>query len=298
MQIWISSLGYGVIDGAVLAVAAVGFTLQFGVTNYVNFAYGGFVTFGAYMAVVAGGPQLGLPIWASLIAAALLTGLLSFVIGRFVYTPFFLRRPQLLFALAVTFAVSLILASVWQSIWGVTYRELIYGGAEVHALGPFLVTTAQLAFVGLAVVSLLAVHVLLTYTKLGRTMRAMSDDRNLAMACGLDTNRTTSLTWLICGFLAGTTGVVQAMQQHTFNTNLGDTYLFLIITAAVLGGIGSSYGAVIGALIIGVTAQLAVLVVGAALSPVVVFIILVFLMVARPSGLLGASNRASAFGNA
>lgn len=298
MDIWISTFGYGVIDGAVLAVAAVGFTLQFGVTNYVNFAYGEFITFGAFMAVVVGGPQLGMPIWASLIAAALLTGLLSFLIGRFVYTPFFLRRPQLLFALAMTFAVSLILASIWQMIWGVTYRELIYGGTEVHALGPFLVTTAQLAFVGLAVVSLLGVHLLLTYTRLGRTMRAMSDDRNLAIACGLDTNRTTSLTWLITGFLAGTTGVVQAMQQHTFNTNLGDTYVFLIITAAVLGGIGRSYGAVIGALIIGITAQLAVLVVGAALSPVVVFVILVFLMVARPSGLLGASNRASTFGNA
>jgi branched-subunit amino acid ABC-type transport system permease component len=298
VQIWLSTLGFGLVDAAVLAVAAVGFTLQFGVTNYVNFAYGDLITFGAFMAFFAGGAPFGLPIWQSLMVAAVLTGALSFAVGRFVFTPFFQRRPQLLFALAMTFAASLILSSVWGAIWGGQYRELTYGGEQVHSLGPFVATTAELLFVVVALAALLGVHLLLSQTKLGRTMRAMSDDRNLAIACGLNIRRTTNLTWLITGLLAGTAGVIQAMQVHTFNTNIGSTYVFLIITAAVLGGIGRPYGAVIGATIIGVTSQLAVLVVGAALSPVVVFLILVFLMVARPTGIFGATGRTSTFGTA
>jgi branched-subunit amino acid ABC-type transport system permease component len=298
VQIWLTTLGFGVIDAAVLAVAAVGFTLQFGVTNYVNFAYGELITFGAFMALMAGGHPFGLPIWQSLIVAALLTGVLSFVVGRFVFTPFFQRRPQLLFALATTFAASLILSSIWAAVWGAQYQELNYGGADVHSVGPFIATTAELLFVVVAAAALLGVHLLLTQTKLGRTMRAMADDRNLAIACGLNIRRTTNLTWLITGLLAGVAGVIQAMQVHTFNTNIGSTYVFLIITAAVLGGIGRPYGAVIGAVIIGVASQLAVLVVGAALSPVVVFVILVFLMVARPTGIFGATGRTTAFGSA
>lgn len=298
MHIWITTLGFGLVDAAVLAVAAVGFTLQFGVTNYVNFAYGDLITFGAFMAFVGGSQPFGLPIWQALVAAAFLTGALSFVVGRFVFTPFFLRRPQLLFALAMTFAASLILSSVWAVIWGSQYRELNYGGAEVHSLGPLLATSAELSYVVVALATLVAVHLLLTRTKLGRTMRAMSDDRSLAIACGLNIRRTTNLTWLLTGILAGVAGVIQAMQTHTFNTSIGSTYVFLIITAAVLGGIGRPYGAVIGAAIIGITSQLAVLVVGAALSPVVVFAILVFLMVARPMGLFGPTGRPTAFGTA
>lgn len=292
-------LAAGIISGAIIAPAAVGFTLQFGVTNYVNFAYGELLTFAAFMVWTFNNSAFHLNLIEAGLLAALLTALGSLVIGGFVYTKFFQRRPQLLYVLVVTFAVALILESGYRAIWGSQENLLAYpnGSSDSIGLGPVAITNLELAYVAVSALALLFVHSLLRYTKLGRMMRAMSDDAMLAVACGLPVRRTTNLTWAITGFLGGIAGVVLALQSHGFDSTLGTQYVYLIFAAVILGGIGRPYGAILGALIIGLVFQLTSLFVGSGLSPLGVFAVLVILMLARPEGLFGSTGR-SAFRSA
>ncbi len=292
-------LGFGLVDGMILAVPAVAFTMQFAVTNVVNFAFGAFITFGAFMAFTSD-QYLHLGLWQAFLVSGIMAALLSYAVGRFIYAPFFQRRPQVLFALVLTFSTWLIMSNLNLILWGSTPRQLSYLDVDQSpvALGPFTISSNDLVFVLIAIVVMLAVHVLLRYTRLGRSMRAIADDKSLAKVCGINTGRITDVTWLVTGFLAGIAGVIEAMTARSFDTSLGDTYIFLVFGAAILGGVGRAYGAMIGALIIGVASQLAVPIIGSADSPVVVFAILVALMMFRPEGILGATGRVSFSGEA
>jgi branched-subunit amino acid ABC-type transport system permease component len=289
---------FGLIDGAIFAVAALGFTLQFGITNVVNFAYGEFITFGAYGVVIVNALGVHMSFWPTLIVGGLSGAVLSFVIGRFLYGPFFKRRSQLLFSLVLTFAVSLILFNLYLVIWGSGFRVLDTssypaGSADVHTVAGVTVTTLQLLFVVYAVICLVGAQLVLKYTRLGKSMRAIADNRDLATVCGLNLSRITNVTWLITGFLAGSAGIVEALQTTSFAPNLGDTFLYLVFASVVLGGIGRPVGAVLGAVIIGLVTQLSVPIVGSEVSPVSVFVVLVVLMLFRPQGLFGSTGRTS-----
>ncbi len=283
----------------ILAIPAVAFTMQFAVTNVVNFAFGEFITFGALMALTAD-RHLHLNIWEAFIFAGVASAVLSYVVGHFIYTPFFRRRPQVLYALVLTFGMSLILANANLATWGSLPQQLSYVSytESVLSFGPFTITPTQIAFVLVAIVIMACVHIVLKYTRLGRSMRAIADDISLAKVCGINTGRVVDATWLITGFLAGIAGVIEAMTTRTFDTTLGDTYIFLVFGAAILGGVGRAYGAMIGALIIGLSTQLSVPIVGSADSPAIVFAILVGLMIFRPEGILGATGRVSFSGEA
>ena len=289
---------YGLIDGAILAVAALGFTLQFGITNMVNFAYGEFITFGAYAVVLVNTLGYHPNFWVTLILGGVGGAMISFAIGSFIYGPFFRRRSQLLYSLVLTFAMSLILMNVYLAIWGGGFRQLSTtsfpaGGTDVHQFAGVAVTTLQLLFVLFAIVCLAAAQCLLKFTHLGKSMRAIADNRDLATVCGLNLRLITNITWVITGFLAGGAGIVEALQTSTFGPTLGDTFIYLVFASVVLGGIGRPVGAVVGAVIIGLVTQMSVPIVGSDVSPVAVFAILAILMLFRPQGLFGATGRTS-----
>jgi len=278
---------FGIVDAAVLAIAAVGFTLQFGVTNYFNFGYGEWLTFGAFMAMVFNTEPLQLNIWVAMALAGLATALLSFAINRGVFMPFVKRRPEPLFILIVTLAVGLLLNNLYIAIWGTAYHEYVTAARDVHQIGSVTLATDQFVFLLIAVALMLATHAVLAYTKLGRSMRAIADDRALATVCGLDAARLADVTWLMTGFMAGVAGVILAMQVHTFGTDIGGNFTYLIFPAVIIGGIGRAYGAMVGALIIGLLTALGVLVIPAALTPTLIFGAIVLIVLFRPQGLLG-----------
>jgi branched-subunit amino acid ABC-type transport system permease component len=286
------TLEFGVIDAFVIGIACMGFSLQFGITNYVNFAYGSFISFGAYAAFEADS-VFHVPLAVAIVVAALATGLLSFAMGRFVFGPFLRRRPHVLYSLVLTFAAALVLSGAFQAIWGTDFRELSYHLSGAHHVGPLILTDSNILFVCLGLGSFLALHTLLRYTRIGRSMRAMSDDVALANACGLNTRLITDLAWTLAGALAGVAGVIEALEAGAFTTFIGNTFIYLVFAAAVVGGIGRIYGALLGALIIGLVTQGAVPVVGAALSPATVFGVLVIMMLVRPNGILGSTGRAA-----
>lgn len=286
-----NALGFGLVDASILAIAALGFTLQFGVTNYVNFAYGTLLTFGAYMALEANVSPFHIPIWPALFIAGLCTALFGLLLNQLFLAPFMARRRGLIFALIVTFTLSLMLDDIYIVIWGSDFKQLDYSGTAAYPVGPFVWSNYDIAFMLITLSCLVAVNLLLTRTRLGRSMRAMGDDLHLARVCGIRTEAVTAATWIISSFMAGVAGVMLAIEQRTFTTSLGDNVLFLVLGSVILGGIGRPAGAVIGAVIIGIAVQVGVLFIPSGLAPVLVFVALIGVMLLRPEGLTGATPR-------
>jgi branched-subunit amino acid ABC-type transport system permease component len=285
------SIGFGLVTASILALASMGLTLQFGVTNFVNFAYGDFLTLGAYFSWVAN-VKLHLNIWLAMAIGALGMGVAAALLGRFLLGPFARRFRNLFYVMIVTFGLSLILLNLIQAIWGANYVQ--YGVAvqsPLH-LGPFLLSTDQLIIVGIGAGAMLAIHLLLTRTKLGKAMRAMSDDSSLAMVSGINTRAITTFTWFLTGVLAGLAGTVLGLNIASITPATGETFLFVIFAAVILGGIGRPYGAMLGALIIGLATEISAVLINAAYKLDVAFVLLVVVLLLRPQGLLAVRGKA------
>lgn len=283
-------IGFGLITASVLALAAVGLTLQFGVTNFVNFAYGEMLTIGAYFAFVMN-TVLHLNIWLGMLIAAALTGVVSLLINVFVIQPFVRRKSPLIILLVVTIGLSLFLENGIQAIWGPEFKQYsISIGTPVH-VGPLILTWQQIIIILIAVAAMTGIHILLKYSRIGKAMRAMSDNPELAKISGINTTRITNLTWLLSGFLAGLAGVVLAMNVNSFTPALGSEFLFIIFAAVILGGIGRPYGAMLGALVIGLAMEESASFMDSAYKTVVAFMILVLLLLFRPQGILPSRGR-------
>ncbi len=292
-QVWLLT-GAGIVDAALLAPAAVGLTMQFGITNYVNFAFGAFLTLSAFFFWELNAGHFNLGLWQAGLLAAAGTALASLAIGSLVYGPFFRRRPQLLFMLVLTFVVSLMMGSGIAAIWGGRSAfQLNYpnGSDTPTSVGPFSLSPLDAIDMAVSIASMAATYAFLRFTQVGKVMRAVADDRTLAFVCGLPIARTTNITWLITGFLAGLAGDILALQSHGFDAGLGDGFIYLVFAAVVFGGIGRTYGALVGAIVIGLVFQLSALVVESALTPAAVFGVLVIIMMVRPNGLFGSTGR-------
>jgi branched-chain amino acid transport system permease protein/neutral amino acid transport system permease protein len=294
VELYVAALGFGLISVSVIAIAAVGFTMQFGITNMINLAYGQVMIVCAYVAFYVN--QAGVSVWAAMIAAALAGAVLSFLLNRFLYAPFQRKGTNLIGMVIVSLAASLMIANILLPIVG-------YGTASYEVdQGPLLrwnglvLTTAQIAIIVVAVILMLAIHGLLRYTQLGKAMRATAANPTLARICGIPTHRVIDLVWLLTGALCGVAGVVAGMNSENFAVASGAAYLITIIAAAVLGGAGQPYGAMIGALIIGVVTELSAAAIAPEYKEVVAFAILVFVMVLRPQGLLARRGALAAAG--
>jgi branched-subunit amino acid ABC-type transport system permease component len=284
LSIYISALGFGLVSASVIAIAAVGFTMQFGITNMINLAYGEVMITSAYAAYAVN--RAGFNIWFGLIVGAIVGSSFSFLLNRFVYSPYKRKGTSFIGLVIVALAVSLMIANVLLAIVGPNNVSYIQDRGDLINIGAIVLSVQQLLIMGLAVVIMLGIHALLTYTLLGKAMRATAANPNLARNCGVPTRLVVDAVWLITGALCGVAGTVAAMDSDSFGVANGAGFLIVILAAAVLGGAGQPYGAMLGALIIGLMTELS----AAALAPeykeVVAFSILVLVMVLRPQGLL------------
>lgn len=291
MLIYFHAIGFGLVTASILALASVGLSLQFGVTNYVNFAYGELLTFGAYFAWLANS-HLGWNIWIALLVGALLTGILAVIINLIVLQPFIKRQYPVLFMLVVTFGLSLVLSNIILAVFGADFQRYTAPRDVEYSIGPFLLTAQQLIIIGIAIVAMVGLHVLLNYTKLGKAMRAMSDNPTLARNCGIDTDQVTNFTWLLSGFLGGLAGVVLALNISSFQPAFGGDFLFVIFAAVILGGIGRPYGAMAGALVIGIVTEVAAVPLSSDFKNDAAFAILVLVLLFRPQGIFASEGKA------
>ncbi len=284
MSLLVASIGFGLVTASILAVAAVGFTLQFGVTNILNLAFGDVMTASAFVGYVA--TTHGVNIWLAVALCALFGAIFSALLNRFLYTPFVRHGTKLFGMIVVTIAVSLIIQNALQAIYGASFFSLRFSAGSSYHIGSMVFTTSQFGIMAIAVVAMLGVYSLLRFTKLGKAMRATASDPVLARSCGIATDRVIDVAWLLSGALCGIAGVALAMNVTSFTSTTGGTFLIAIVAAAVLGGVGQAYGAMLGALTIGISSEVAAGVIAPSYKQVVAFVVLVLVLLIRPQGIL------------
>jgi branched-subunit amino acid ABC-type transport system permease component len=286
VSVFVASIGFGFVTAAVLALASVGFTLQFAVTNVLNLAYGGVMIVAAYAAYLLN--EHGVNIWIAVLAAILAGAVLSVVLNNFIYTPFAKRGTSPIAMVIVALGMTLILEFGTQAVAGPTNVSYAMSQGATVKLGSIQLTVAQLVIIALAIVVMVLVHGLIRYTRLGKAMRATAANPDLARNCGIRTARVITLTWLISGALCGLAGATFAMNSGTFGATSTDIFLVLILAAVFLGGPGQPYGAMLGALVIGLATEVSASIVVSDYKDVIAFIILLVMLTVRPNGLLGA----------
>ena len=286
MALFLASVGFGLVTASVLAIAAVGFTLQFGVTDVLNLAYGAIMIAGAYVAYVVN--QAGASVWVGLVAAVAVCSLGSVLVNSGVYAPFQRRGTSPITLVIVSLGMTLIIEFGVEAVAGgagVSYT--MSQGTTFHE-GGLILTTVQLVIIALSLVIMAGVHILLRYTKLGKAMRATAANKTLARNCGIRTSRVITVTWALTGALCGLAGVVFAIDSGSFDPTATDIFLVLILAAVFLGGPGQAYGAMLGALVIGLATEVSAAFIPPDYKYVVAFVILLVMLGVRPTGLLGA----------
>jgi branched-subunit amino acid ABC-type transport system permease component len=286
VTLFLASLGFGLVTAAVLAIASVGFTLQFGVTDVLNLAYGAIMIAGAFIAYLVN--QAGASVWLGLLAAVAVCSIGSALVNSGVYTPFQRRGTSPITLVIVSLGMTLIIEFGVEAIAGGTGVSYTMGQGRTFHAGGLILTTVQLITIALSLVVMAGVHALLRYTKLGKAMRATAANKNLARNCGIRTSRVITITWAITGGLCGLAGVVFAMDSGSFSPTSTDIFLVLILAAVFLGGPGQAYGAMLGAAVIGVATEVSAAFIPADYKYVVAFVVLLLMLGVRPTGLLGA----------
>jgi branched-subunit amino acid ABC-type transport system permease component len=287
VQLIIEAIGFGIATGAVIALGAVGFSVQFGISNILNITYGSLMTLAAYVGLLL--IEHGVNAWLALVLGAVVVGVVSVVYHRALLAPLVRRGTRAIAMVIVTVSAGIILQYVIVSIAGPESHS--YGeqsGSTLHLIG-FTLSAGQVAIILLTASLMLGLHLLLTRTTLGKAMRATSSNRTLARSCGISTDRVSDIAWFISGSLCGAAGVALAITTVSFDFSLGSLFLIPMIAAAVLGGIGQPYGAMLGGLIVGVSSEVAAAVSNPNYKDVVAFMILIIMLLVRPRGLFGAA---------
>lgn len=288
MTIFLASLGFGFVTASVLAIASVGFTMQFAVTDVLNLAYGAVMIAAAYIAYAVN--QAGVTIWVAMLVAGCFGAVLSVALNQFVYTPFQRRRTTPVAIVIVSLGMLLIIEFGLQAIVGGTNDSYTMSMGPTIRAGGLQLTVVQYVVIGLSLASMAAVHVLLRYTRLGKAMRATAANRSLARNCGIRTDRVVTATWAITGALCGVAGTVFAIDIGSFGATSTDLFLVLILAAVFLGGPGQPYGAMLGAAVIGLATEVSAAYITPSYKYAVAGGLLLVMLAIRPSGLLGATT--------
>jgi branched-chain amino acid transport system permease protein/neutral amino acid transport system permease protein len=283
-----SSFGFGLITAAVLAIATVGFTMQFAVTNVLNLAYGSIMINSAFVTYYVN--QRGVSPWVALIGGVATGAIASWLLNRFIYTPFQRRNLAPITVVIVSLGIDLMGTFGLQAIVGGGYVSFNQSqGHEYHIAG-MLLSGLQLIIIGICAVVLVAVHGLLKYTRLGKAMRATSANKNLARNSGIKTQFIISTTWLISGALCGLAGTVFAMNAGVFEATSAQLYIVLLLAAMFLGGPGEPYGAMFGAIIIGLATEISAAYINPDYKEVIAFVVLIAMLMFRPFGIFGSEK--------
>lgn len=242
----------GIVLGSIYALGAIGITLTFGILRFANFSHGEIMTLGVYMAwtlvqITGQHPLIVLP------GAMVLTVIVALVVDRLFYKP--LRNAPVIMLVMASFGLMLMIRSVTQFFWGVQLKSVNPGIASPWVVGDLLrIAPKHVMIIAGAIILMFAVHYILTYTRIGKAMRAMSDSPELARLTGIDTERVVMATWIIGAALACAAGLFLAVDTQV-ETQMGARLLLPMFAAAILGGVGKPYGAMAGGLVIGLAEE-------------------------------------------
>jgi branched-chain amino acid transport system permease protein/neutral amino acid transport system permease protein len=297
-------VGYGVVLGSIISLGAVGLTLIYGIVRFGNFAHGDLMAVGAYVALLLvtvifpamglsdrplGSLSFGWVMLLSFVPAMLITGLVAAGVDRLVYRRLRGFRVGVVMLAIASLAMAFILRSLIYIAWGPDYHFYTSGlrpmlelplGIKLRPDQIFiLVTTWGLVF---------ALYLFLQRTKMGKALRAMADNPDLARVTGIPTERMTTWTWIIGGGMAAAAGILLGIDSQ-LRPEMGWTLLLPLFAAVILGSIGNPYGALVGGLVIGITMQVSTLWLVPTYKPAVAFAILILILLVRPKGIFGGT---------
>jgi branched-subunit amino acid ABC-type transport system permease component len=270
----------------------VAFTLEYGVSNVANLAHGEILTVGAYAAYVV--QQSTRNPLAAAVAAAVAGGLVALAMHAGVIDQFVRRGTPRMVIFIATLGVSFVLQNLLVVIFGAANVAYTIPQGAPHQVGPFLWTTTEAEILGSALAITAVLYVVIQHTKFGKSVRAVSQDRDLARVTGIDARRVASLTWLLAGLVAGYAGFVLAESVGTFSPYFGFSFFLITLTAAVAGGLGRPFSTMAGAVIVGIVLEFAGGYVSSSYELAFAFAILALVVLARPRGLF-ARGRQSVF---
>lgn len=292
----------GLSNGSIWALIALGYTLVYGIIELINFAHGDVFMIGSFVAAgLFGSLGLGLAtgslglvfgLLLVLLLAMISCGALNVMIERVGYRP--LRNAPKLAPLITAVGFSFILQNVgllWLGGSPASVPDLIRAQQDVVTIWGITVQRADVLAIGVTVPLVFALTMFIGRSRLGKAMRATAQDPDAARLMGINVDTTISLTFLIGGMLAGAAGLIYALYQTTVWYFQGFQAGLIAFTAAVMGGIGNLWGAVLGGLIIGIIQQISDNRIGPEWTPAIVFAYLVLIMVFRPQGLIGEETR-------
>jgi branched-chain amino acid transport system permease protein len=297
---FIQILVFGLANGAIFGLVALGYTMVYGIIELINFAHGDLVTLGAFIGLsffplfgLVEGKNLGIVGIAALAAvfviAMVLTGGINVLIERVAYRP--LRNSPRLAPLITAVGMSFVLQGImylWRGAFQVHVPDLL-PGTRIPLGGGASIGVKDLLVIAIAAALVVALTLFIARTQLGKAMRATAQDRDAAQLMGIDINRTIAATFFIGAILAAAGGLVRGLYFNTVNYSDGYQLGLFAFTAAVFGGIGNIQGAALGGLFIGIVKAFGDAYFSSSWTDVYVFAILILVLVFRPSGLLGMS---------
>ena len=278
----------GLTNGSIYALGAVGLTLVNAILRLTNFAHGDYLTFGAYMAYLVN-VTWDLPLVVAILFAMVATAIMSIVVERIMWRPMRAKGAGFLQLILMSIGLAFVIRSGIQWFWGTEIRSL---NVDITSTVTFLglrIGRTELIVVIVGIAVLIAVGLLLRYSWLGKQMRALADDLDLAETAGIDTRRVILYTWILAGGLAGLAGVL-AGELANLTPDLGFTLLLPIFAAVILGGIGNPFGALTAGLVLGVVIEWSTLVVDARWKVTFGFIALIIALIIRPQGIFGRAT--------
>lgn len=286
-QRFINGLNFGLL----LALAAMGISLIFGTTGLSNFSHAEMVTFGSVTALVFG-VFLDVPMYLTIPIVILLGLALGWTLDVGIWKPLRTRGLGIVQLMIVSIGLSLAARYVIQFfIGGSTYQLPGAGGNRIKLFGPVSLAPIDLASMGLSIVVIIAVAYWLTRTRTGKATRAISDNPSLAAASGINVDQVVRLVWMLSASLASLAGVLWAYFRPGVRWDMGTQILLLIFAAVVLGGLGTAFGALIGALIVGILVEISTLWLPSDLKYVGALLVLIIILLFRPQGILGRRER-------
>ncbi len=298
LAFFVQILAYGVADGAIYALVALGYTMVYGIIELINFAHGDVFTLGAFISLAllpvfgvvegkSGGFGIVLPLLAVGVITMLLCAAVNVSIERVAYRP--LRGAPRLAPLITAIGMSSILEGVmfmWRGPYNLHYPNVL-PDARIPLGGGASIGLKDLIVIASAVLLVVALSLFINRSKLGKAMRATAQDRDAAQLMGIDINLTIAATFFIGAVLAGAGGIIYGLYFNNVDPFLGFLAGLIAFTAAVFGGIGNIPGAALGGLMIGIVTSISDAYFASEWTQVIVFGILIVVLVFRPTGLLG-----------
>ena len=274
--------------GAIYALGAVGLTLVYGILKLTNFAHGDFLTFGAYMAYLVN-VTWGMPLVLGVFFAMATTALLGVFFEKVMWGPMRARRAGLLQLLLMSIGLAFLIRAVIQYAWSTELRFLDVNLIETVEVFGLRIGRTSLIILVVGIVLIVGIGLMLRYTLLGKRMRALSDNLELAETSGIDTSRVILYTWIFAGALAGLAGVMAAATTE-LRPEFGFELLLPIFAAVILGGIGDAFGALVGGLVLGVIIEWSTLFIDARWKVTIGFVALIVVLIVRPQGIFGRAK--------